>query len=229
MKQLRSSVRLASFVLACVASACGHKDEAPPIATTSLTSGKVEAPARPTTIDQDLVCETPTGLDAMLTPPPSPAPASVHAWQPKEATAPMARAPVRATTRSKLDDAISEAVGEGAPTPQPEAPPAEPVGQVTTTSGTLPAPPVVAGAPARVMFDNRLGSDYQLERVRMLVDGVPFYDAPNGGALQVPPGDHTVEVIADYRLSDPVFTYMDKYRIELKTAWSPRATLPPRS
>jgi hypothetical protein len=51
----------------------------------------------------------------------------------------------------------------------------------------------------------------------MLVDGVPFYDAPNGGALQVPPGDHTVEVIADYRLSDPIFTYVDSYRIELKT------------
>jgi hypothetical protein len=213
MKQLASSVRLASFLLVCMASACGREDNPTPIATTSLTSGKVEAPARPTSIEQDLVYETPTGGGDAMLPPRATAP--TRASQPKVSA--VATAPVRAKTRSKLDEAISEAVDEGAPAPQPEAPPAEPVGQVTTTSGTLPAPTVVAGAPARVTFDNRLASDYQLERVRMLVDGVPLYDAPNGGTLQVPPGDHTVEVIADYRLSDPIFTYVDHYRIELKT------------
>jgi hypothetical protein len=100
--------------------------------------------------------------------------------------------------------------------PEPAAPP-EPVGLVTTTSGTVDAPPGAAPAPARVAFENRLPATYELVRVRMLVDRILSYDGLTAGALQVPSGDHAVQVIADYRLHDPVFSYVDGYRVQLET------------
>jgi hypothetical protein len=125
-----------------------------------------------------------------------------------------APAPVRAKSTDEVGVTMAQAVNEGeraAPAkPEPAAP-------IMTTSAAGPAPAAPVAATASVLFDNRLPDNYRLERVRMSVDGVLSYDAPSVGAMRVPSGDHLIEVIADYRLHDPVFSYVDGYRVELRT------------
>jgi hypothetical protein len=218
MMQLESSTVLLSLAVALSSVAC-QGDTPHPSATSSVTSAQVAAPAQPTTmLDDDLVCEIPNDepMGAAVVPAPSPRVSAAKASARSFVAAPVA--PVRAKSTDSLGVAMAQAVNEGGDSGTPE-----PVEPVTMTSTTVPAPPVPAAplapasAPASVLFDNRLPGNYQLERVRMSIDGVPSYSAPSVGTMQVPPGDHLVEVIADYRLRDPVFSYVDGYHIELRT------------
>jgi hypothetical protein len=59
---------------------------------------------------------------------------------------------------------------------------------------------------------------YQLERVTLFVDGALRYDGARPFDAGVPPGEHVVSVVAEYRLRDPVFTYMSGYRVTLRAA-----------
>lgn len=81
---------------------------------------------------------------------------------------------------------------------------------------------VVSAAEARAQprtttleFRNDLPAPYQLDRVQAWIDGVRVYDGVRPFDAPVPPGEHLVTITADYRLRDPVFTYMHAYRIEL--------------
>ncbi len=210
--QFPRSMVLASFAALTLA-AC-RKDTPRPSATTSVTPVKVEAPAPGTTTDEGPVCETPGDepTQAALLPAP---PAR------RSTTKPSARsfvaapaAPARAKSTDEVGVTMAQAVTEGEPAAPAKPEPTEPI---TATSAAAPAPRAPAAASARVLFDNRLPDVYRLERVRMSVDGVPSYDAPSVGAMRVPPGNHLIEVIADYRLHDPVFSYVDGYRMELGT------------
>jgi hypothetical protein len=53
--------------------------------------------------------------------------------------------------------------------------------------------------------------------VRVLVDGAVSYDAASPGSVRMEPGPHVVEVVADYRLRDPFFTYVRGYHVELRS------------
>ena len=124
-------------------------------------------------------------------------------------------APAQATTTDK--DLVGETQSDE-PTQAAVVPaPSKRVSTTKQSARSFVAAPAPAAAPASVLFDNRLPGDYRLERVRMSVDGVLSYDAPSVGAMRLPPGDHLIEVIADYRLHDPVFSYVDGYRVELRT------------
>ena len=210
MMQFPRSMVLASF--AALALAACQKDTPRPSAITSVTPVKVEAPAQATTTDQDLACKTPSDepMQAAVVPAPS-----TRVGTPKQS----ARSFVAAhTVRAKSTDEVGVTMAQAVNEPEPAAPakpePAEPI---VATSAAAPAPPPPAAATASVLFDNRLPDEYQVERVRMSVDGVLSYDGPSVGAMRVPPGNHLIEVIADYRLHDPVFTYVDGYRMELRT------------
>ncbi len=72
-------------------------------------------------------------------------------------------------------------------------------------------------------FRNELPAAYQLDRVQAWIDGVQVYDGPRPFDVPVPPGQHLVTIVADYRLRDPVFTYMQAYRIELTSRQLVRA------
>jgi hypothetical protein len=71
---------------------------------------------------------------------------------------------------------------------------------------------------ATVSFRNDLPGTYELERVSIWVDGALRYDGARPSVLVVAPGDHVVSVAAQYRLRDPVFTYVNGYRVVLRSA-----------
>lgn len=71
---------------------------------------------------------------------------------------------------------------------------------------------------AEVTFTNQLPAAYRLAHVKLMVDGVVRYDGALPFRAPLPPGQHAVEVIADYRFHDPVFTYVNEYAIELRAA-----------
>ncbi len=75
-----------------------------------------------------------------------------------------------------------------------------------------------APASTVVTFRNELPSSYRLTRVRLVVDGAIRHDGRNLDTAILPPGGHVVEVIADYRMHNSVFSYMDRYGIEVRSA-----------
>jgi hypothetical protein len=81
-------------------------------------------------------------------------------------------------------------------------------------------------APDTVLtFTNGLDRNYRLTRVRVVVDGETLYDAANPNAVtRLPPGRHVVELIADYHMHSPVFTYLDHVGIEVRSAHIVRPT-----
>jgi hypothetical protein len=89
---------------------------------------------------------------------------------------------------------------------------------VAIALGALPT--ARAEAPSDVVtFSNEMPAAYRLTRVRLVVDGAVRYDAPAPfAAAELGPGGHVVEVIATYRLHDPVFTYLDRYAIDVRSA-----------
>jgi hypothetical protein len=137
------------------------------------------------------------------------------------AAMPPARAKHNAGAATALNGAIAAAAakeGDANAKDENATPPKTNGGEVTTTSATVPrGQPAPAFAPARVAFDNRLSSTFQLQRVRVIVDGVLSYDAQAPGSLELAPGERVVEVIADYRLNDPIFTYVRDYQVELRS------------
>jgi hypothetical protein len=81
--------------------------------------------------------------------------------------------------------------------------------------GQAPAP---APSPTLVTFNNALPSTYRLTRVRLIVDGAVRFDGPRFESIVLTPGGHVVELIADYRLHSSIFTYLDRYGIEVRSA-----------
>jgi hypothetical protein len=239
MNQRQASIRL--LFMAAAAStqtiACG-RSAAPELAAT--TSANVAAPPASAEGEGDGVCGGPNdetlGEEARGNEAPSSGPAAAipaRAGERKRlATGALAIAGARgAKATGALDQAIAASVArddeeersitaaEALAQAQPAAPPVERPGpEVRLTSATLPQAAPAPRASSRVMFDSRLPVGYRLERVRMLVDGVGTYDAGSAGSVRVPPGGHLVEVIADYRLSDSIFTYMRDYRVELRSS-----------
>jgi hypothetical protein len=69
-----------------------------------------------------------------------------------------------------------------------------------------------------VSFDNELPGTYELERVSLWVDGALRFDGAAPPALAVESGNHVVSVAAQYRLRDPVFTYVNGYHVVLRSA-----------
>jgi hypothetical protein len=82
------------------------------------------------------------------------------------------------------------------------------------------AAPVAAqlSSATTVSFRNDLPGTYQLEHVSLWVDGALRYDGARPFDTGLPPGDHVVSVVAQYRLEDPVFTYVRGYRVTLRAA-----------
>ena len=76
----------------------------------------------------------------------------------------------------------------------------------------------------RVTFTNDLPSRYRLTRVRLVVDGAVRYDGPQLDSATIPRGNHVVEVVADYRMSGKVLSYMNHMGIEVRSAHVVRPT-----
>lgn len=80
----------------------------------------------------------------------------------------------------------------------------------------LGVPAARAAAPQpEVSFRNDLPGSFRLELVRVWIDGSLRYEATRPFDLMLPPGTHVVKLEADYRMHDPVFTYLDGYRVAL--------------
>jgi hypothetical protein len=219
MNHIRTLVKVVSFALASIAAVACHREPKHDGAAsvTSVTGAKVPIAAADAASEQ--VCKAPGDE-------PAPTTAVVPAPKPSRG---IAAAPAKhSKAKHDRDEAIAPDKGKEArqdatrpdvATPahtgaSPEAPPP----LVTTTGATLSrVQPAQTLAPARIAFENRLPATYQLERVRMLVDGAMFLDRRTPGGAEVGPGEHVVEVVADYRLNDPVFTYMRDYRVELRS------------
>jgi len=216
MKRTLGSMRIFPIVAACAAAvACRDHRQPPSEASVSLTSASIATPDTPALQQSSesppdpAVCQ-PSDEEAAATPPSSVTPARASRGRVAHAAPPK---PNRA-----LNDAIAGAITheERNATP-PESAPEEIGTNVTTTSATMPAAPAPSLAPARVIFENRLPSGYDLERVRMLVDGAVAYDARTPGSVWIAPGPHAVQVIASYRLNDPLLTYVRDYRINMQS------------
>jgi hypothetical protein len=98
--------------------------------------------------------------------------------------------------------------------------------RIALLSVALAGAAVIAATPATaqprpattVSFRNDLPGGYQLERVTLWVDGALRYDGARPFDAGMPPGEHVVSVVAEYRLRDPVFTYVNGYRVTLRSA-----------
>lgn len=86
----------------------------------------------------------------------------------------------------------------------------------TGTGGGAPAKPIPAPASTMVAFEDALPSSYRLQRVRIWVDGALRYEGAPPMGVPLARGDHVVAIAADYRMSDPVFSYMRGYHIEVR-------------
>ena len=219
MNHTRASIQVVSFALASVAAvACSRARKPEPVVeTTSATSAQVAIAAADGASQQ--VCRAP-GDEPAATTANAPAPKPSRAIAAAPARHPKAKPePQEAIAREMAKDGHQDATPASAATPtRSNASPQVPVSQVTTTGATLPlAQPARTLAPARIAFENRLPASYRLERVRMIVDGAVSFDARTPGSLQVGPGDHVVEVVTNYRLRDPVFTYVNDHLVELRS------------
>jgi hypothetical protein len=226
MKRSPLSLCFVAIGATCVAAVACLQDEhqEPSAESVSLTSASVVEERPIAGAPDEVACQPSSGEHLATTEAPA---APVSQWRTASARAPsavLARA-ARKPNR-KLDEAIAEVVarandrsatprGEEAPPTEGATPPEEIGTGVTTTSATVPA---AALAPTRVVFENRLPSAYELERARVLVDGAVVYDARTPGSVSIAPGAHDVQVIASFRLNDPVFTYVRDYRIEVQSA-----------
>ena len=73
-------------------------------------------------------------------------------------------------------------------------------------------------------FHNELPSKYRLTRMCLVVDGTLRYDGPGFGLAYIPPGQHVVELVADYQMHGRVLTYLDGYHVEVRSAHMVRPT-----
>ncbi|HEY2513297.1 MAG TPA: hypothetical protein VGI39_20655 [Polyangiaceae bacterium] len=252
-----SPTTFVAFAAAAVlGGACGRETQnsEPPVSSTSLTSAEVIAGAPPQLDAEEASCvepiDDPVMADACAhpaaaetaseAPPPAAVPVTASAPKVSKKTSralAFAAVPAKAKSRGALNEAIAHAVDDeerenataAASEVAPEgATPASEVGQTSLTSAEVPALKAEpALRPARVAFDNRLSSEYRLERVRVLVDGAVAYDGRSLVSLEIPAGAHTVKVLADYRLQDPVFSYVRDYHLELQSTEAvPASTTP---
>lgn len=67
-------------------------------------------------------------------------------------------------------------------------------------------------------FHNQLPKKFRLTHMRLVVDGTVRYDGPAFGTAYLAPGRHVVELVADYRMHNPVLTYLDGYRVQVRSA-----------
>lgn len=95
---------------------------------------------------------------------------------------------------------------------------ADPTGPTGTPGAPASAPmrPAPASTPTVFTFESRLRNPYRLRRVRVWVDGALRYDGQGPLGIAVARGDHLVSVSAEYQMSDPVFSYVSAYRIEIR-------------
>jgi hypothetical protein len=218
MKSKRSSFPagvLAALAVSGVATACG-RSAAPEIASTSVTSAVVTPP---TNREEDPVCMAPESASTApesgsITP--ARAPISKPAKHVARVEAPAARPPDD-DAKSALDKTIAESLARAHEAERQDATPVFTRPKVTTTSATVARAETTQSAPVRVAFDNRLPGDYRLQRFQLLVDGRIAYDGRSAGSVRLEPGDHVVEVIADYRVNDSIFASAGDHGIQLRS------------
>jgi hypothetical protein len=115
-----------------------------------------------------------------------------------------------ASSTSKADPTVSTAT-PGVSGASPMTSGASPM-----TSGASPMTRAAPATPTLFTFESDLRPPYRLRRVRVWVDGALRYDGPGPLGLPLARGDHLISVFADYQMSDPVFSYVRAYRIELR-------------
>jgi hypothetical protein len=92
---------------------------------------------------------------------------------------------------------------------------------VVALTATIAEPRALAEAPSptsTVSFRNALPKNFELRRVRYWADGVLRYDGIGSFDAPLEPGAHVVSIQADYRLRDPVLTYVRGFAIRLRSA-----------
>ncbi|HEY6558535.1 MAG TPA: hypothetical protein VI072_14735 [Polyangiaceae bacterium] len=102
---------------------------------------------------------------------------------------------------------------------EPAPPEPQPTARVVVAPQTVRAPEtaLVVGR-----FQNKAGSDYELQRVTCLLDGARVYSGPSAGLVELfrrglSPGAHQVSIIAEYRgRSSGVFSYTDGFKFTLQ-------------
>lgn len=222
MNDARSALAVVAWGFACAmaGSACGKQTEAaPPGGTSAPTPVAVSSPAPDQEATSEPVCLGESEGQVLGSEAPAASPHAVKAKIRDVPTKERARAANTQArlTKEHLDAEIAQKVDEEQAHATPE--PAAASAQVTTTSATVErAPTATSPAPARLAFENDLSSTYVLDRLRFLVDGAVAYDGRSPSAsVVIPPGEHAVEMIADYHLHDPTFSYLRDYHTELRS------------
>ena len=114
-------------------------------------------------------------------------------------------------TGNRKGDGASKATANGEPTP------AEAVAEAQAAPPAPQAPPPPPDGSAVGRFQDQVGSSFTLSRVTCVLDGQTVYSGAGGKRLQLfqralPPGSHSVAVIAEYRgNSSGVFSYASGY------------------
>lgn len=235
MNQIRSSAGFV-FALGALAVVGCQNGPAEPVGSASLTSAEVVAgapPPQPADRGEELTCDPSSGADAPYCGGPVAA-APLAATLPAGSNEPFANAGARAAVRragmraaranesAAVDEAIRHEVASDEHESTASAEPVSP--DVTTTSALVSARPSAPMlAPTRVTFENHLSRTYRLARVRMMVDGAVYYDGSTSPSVQLPAGDHTVEIVADYEVPDSIFSSAGDSRMEVTSTQSVHA------
>lgn len=112
------------------------------------------------------------------------------------------------------NDGVTEMLNEEPAPPEPQPAPRAAVAPQTVRA---PESALVVGS-----FQNKAGSDYELQRVTCLLDGARVYSGSSSGLVELfrrglSPGAHQVSIIAEYRgRSSGVFSYTEGFKFTLK-------------
>jgi hypothetical protein len=85
-------------------------------------------------------------------------------------------------------------------------------------ASAAPSPAQTHAARTTVAFRNELPGTYELQRVRFWIDGALRQEGSAPFQISLAPGRHVVSVVADYRMRDPVLSYVNRFSFELRSA-----------
>jgi hypothetical protein len=143
------------------------------------------------------------------------------------AAAPSNRSAKEAKKLAVREEAPEAPVSEAAP----EAPATEAVASAEPTPPEPAAkapPPLPDPKPQKLpdgtalgRFQNRVGPSFSLARVTCQIDGQTVYAGPGGASVELfrrslPPGNHSVSVVAEYRANSAgLFSYAEGFRFKV--------------
>jgi hypothetical protein len=229
MKERKTTVAVALVLLALGTGVYYVMSRSEPAAPTASAPPPAPAAPAPTAAPPELPATPPSAATAAV----AGAVPAERTDQPPAARAALASPAVAKEPRERVDrDGPAKTFAEKAkpengagsePVGATEPSPPEPVASAQPELPAQKTPPPEPDGSALGRFEDRVGASFTLARVTCLIDGQTVYSGAGGKSLQLfqrplPPGSHSVSVIAEYRAnSSGVFSYASGYGFKVSS------------